>query len=627
MSAKLQEDPLVAIRKREEEARRQFLQNPIQLKKLQEALKQQESKKKKKKKAKTIKSDSESDLDQQIANKLKALKENPLAIGIAKKERKSKHKDDSLDIILMHKFNELKDKLSKKDMDDILAGRTSTSSDYDSEDTDGIKRRRGSLSCSDNDKPKRKNMVEDLRSKTTNIKFTQRENKNRNIKNKRPQSNVGSEERFKYTKGNRKHIRENSYSDDEDRKRKYGDKQSKKECNSEDSKRKEKDRSEKVTAISRGSVEEKSSARKRRYSSSDNEKAKTNIEKRIGISGQNETHEKDFSLKCCYKSKKREDEKCKKTSNDRKFNAMRKSPTKKAVNREENTQRKKEVKTDSSSGEDYKSKRRKNEKYKQQKRKENTRESTYRMRRETGDGKVKSNQRRKENSRKYSDSDSESEVSSTSSDSESDDKRKNSEKSRIVDGKFEKSSQQTHNSELDKIILQKLRSLRNETESERNIIKETHEDQVYSQYDSDDDGHVHKRKVFGLVKADGTKIPLKEKLKFIKPVETKSVEMAKSSERKRPKKLTEYEKEELRRQMMRDAEDREKERSENLRRHREENEKEEKESKTKQFDKNFVHKELLKSTKEASVESRIKSNLNNIQRSSRDMTSNFSKRH
>ncbi|XP_018579745.1 pre-mRNA-splicing factor CWC25 homolog [Anoplophora glabripennis] len=127
ISAKLQEDPLVAIKKREEEARRQFLQNPVQLKKLQEALKAQELKKKKGKHKKS-KDSSDSDIDSKIAKKLKYLRADPSSIPVLKKKKK-KSKDNALDTILMHKFNELKDRLSQEDLNDILEGNVSDSDD------------------------------------------------------------------------------------------------------------------------------------------------------------------------------------------------------------------------------------------------------------------------------------------------------------------------------------------------------------------------------------------------------------------------------------------------------------------------------------------------------------------
>nr|CAH7762082.1 unnamed protein product [Callosobruchus chinensis] len=75
--------------------------------------------------------------------------------------------------------------------------------------------------------------------------------------------------------------------------------------------------------------------------------------------------------------------------------------------------------------------------------------------------------------------------------------------------------------------------------------------------------------------------------------------------------------------MMKDAVKREKERSENLRQYREEDRKEEM---AMSYNRDFIHKELLKSTKDTSIEGRIKSKLNSIQRSSVHMSSNFSKK-
>ncbi|KAJ8965811.1 hypothetical protein NQ317_012326 [Molorchus minor] len=88
LSAKLQEDPLVAIKKREEEARRQFLQNPVQLKKLQEALKAQQMKKEKH--CKKNKHGDSNDLDSKIANKLKYLKQDPSMLTTLKKIEKER---------------------------------------------------------------------------------------------------------------------------------------------------------------------------------------------------------------------------------------------------------------------------------------------------------------------------------------------------------------------------------------------------------------------------------------------------------------------------------------------------------------------------------------------------------
>lgn len=127
MAAKLQEDPLVAIRKREEETRKQFLQNPIQLKKLQKALTKQQSKKKKKKEKKSKRS---KDIDEKLMEKLQQLKSNPLGMDLEVPGQKG-DKDSGIDNILIHKFNKMKDKLSEGDIRAILEGKE-TSSDEDS---------------------------------------------------------------------------------------------------------------------------------------------------------------------------------------------------------------------------------------------------------------------------------------------------------------------------------------------------------------------------------------------------------------------------------------------------------------------------------------------------------------
>lgn len=125
LSAKLQEDPLVAIKKQEEERRRQFLQNPVQLKKLQDALNARQEMMKVKKKHK---------------HKLK--------------KEKKKAKDDNLDTILMHKFNELKDKLPDDDLRKILQGQFSDSDI--SSDSDEEERRKKSKSKKKKDKKEKR---------------------------------------------------------------------------------------------------------------------------------------------------------------------------------------------------------------------------------------------------------------------------------------------------------------------------------------------------------------------------------------------------------------------------------------------------------------------------------------
>lgn len=144
LTAKLQEDPLIAIKKREDENRRQFLNNPIQIKKLQKALKSQKSKKNKKtKNAKRKNSDSESedDINRKLAEKLQFLNSH---VDVPNKNRKiqKKSKDENhLDTILMHKYNQLKSKLSSEDIRNILEGKVQSSSeDTNSEGEENYKK-------------------------------------------------------------------------------------------------------------------------------------------------------------------------------------------------------------------------------------------------------------------------------------------------------------------------------------------------------------------------------------------------------------------------------------------------------------------------------------------------------
>ncbi|CAO1353167.1 unnamed protein product [Diamesa tonsa] len=94
----------------------------------------------------------------------------------------------------------------------------------------------------------------------------------------------------------------------------------------------------------------------------------------------------------------------------------------------------------------------------------------------------------------------------------------------------------------------------------------------------------------------------------------------------RTKPLTDAEMDAKRAEMVNNADWREKDRSKTVKKYRE-NEELEKNQHEKTFDKDFLNKHMKKAHNEtASVESRIKANLNNIQRSSRTMDTNFARR-
>lgn len=141
-------------------------------------------------------------------------------------------------------------------------------------------------------------------------------------------------------------------------------------------------------------------------------------------------------------------------------------------------------------------------------------------------------------------------------------------------------------------------------------------------------------KSYGLVTASGQSIALKNSAQSYtdRRASAKDKEPAKSesawkkpSSHGRPK-LTEAEKEERLREMMKNAEWRDKERESYVRKYHEDGREEEDRHREKEFDKNFIHKELHKSAQSASVESRLKANRNNIQRSSGAMNTNFARR-
>ncbi|XP_063709694.1 pre-mRNA-splicing factor CWC25 homolog [Culicoides brevitarsis] len=146
-----------------------------------------------------------------------------------------------------------------------------------------------------------------------------------------------------------------------------------------------------------------------------------------------------------------------------------------------------------------------------------------------------------------------------------------------------------------------------------------------------DDGRPKKRN-FGLVTSDGKGIALKNPQKMTKrrspsPKKlVKSISASKSDQKRSTTKLTQEEIDARLKEMAANASWREKERTEKVQKYRD-NEKREEEEAKREFDKDFLTKQLKKTANSTtSVESRIKSNLNNIQRSSRTMESNFARR-
>ncbi|XP_001601556.1 pre-mRNA-splicing factor CWC25 homolog [Nasonia vitripennis] len=137
----------------------------------------------------------------------------------------------------------------------------------------------------------------------------------------------------------------------------------------------------------------------------------------------------------------------------------------------------------------------------------------------------------------------------------------------------------------------------------------------------------YKLKHFGLMKADGTKIHTTNK-SYRSSEKNKSEKQTVKTEQKwlppKKQKLTEEEKERRRQEMMSNASWRDKEREKNVKKYEEQEKKES--IKEKSFDKDFAQKHLAMAADKETVASRIKSNINNIQRLKHSMDKNFARR-
>uniref|UniRef100_A0A182RVR9 Cir_N domain-containing protein n=1 Tax=Anopheles funestus TaxID=62324 RepID=A0A182RVR9_ANOFN len=151
--------------------------------------------------------------------------------------------------------------------------------------------------------------------------------------------------------------------------------------------------------------------------------------------------------------------------------------------------------------------------------------------------------------------------------------------------------------------------------------------------DSDDERRIKKRRNFGLVTASGEKLGTpssRPEVRLYKREEIKAEQSkqkptwTKPKESKRP--LSERELEEKRLAMMSNAQWREKERESNVKRYESEDHREESATAGREYDKEFLTKQFKRAAASETVESRIRSNRNNIQRSNGAMDRNFVKR-
>uniref|UniRef100_A0A182J7Y0 Cir_N domain-containing protein n=1 Tax=Anopheles atroparvus TaxID=41427 RepID=A0A182J7Y0_ANOAO len=183
-------------------------------------------------------------------------------------------------------------------------------------------------------------------------------------------------------------------------------------------------------------------------------------------------------------------------------------------------------------------------------------------------------------------------------------------------------------------IKQKVRQHRKASVSSSGSDSSTESSPVPNQttaQDSDDERRIRKVRNFGLVSASGEKLETKShsSVRLYKPEEIKAEQSkqkpswTKPTGAKRP--LTEQEMEEKRLAMMSNAQWREKDRETNVKRYHEEDHREEA-SASREYDKEFSTKQFKRAAASETVESRIRSNRNNIQRANGAMDRNFAKR-
>lgn len=137
---------------------------------------------------------------------------------------------------------------------------------------------------------------------------------------------------------------------------------------------------------------------------------------------------------------------------------------------------------------------------------------------------------------------------------------------------------------------------------------------------------------YGLVSASGEKIAfkIKEPIKRASPVRRETEQknpFAKPASNVPRKKLTEDEKQSRIREMQQNAQWHEREQTVSRKRHEKETERDKEAEKNTHFDQSYIHKEMNKALNDqGSIEARIKSNLNNIQRMSSSMQSHFTRK-
>lgn len=616
LQAKLQEDPLLSIQKKEEETRRNFLQNPVQLKKLQKALSKQQKKSKKGKR--------------ELEEKLEYLQDNPL--GMDRQNKKSK-RDKDLDIILMHKFNAMKSKLSEKDLTDIMQGNfTDTDSDsaveeeyVESEDEyTKFKNRKRNQGRDAVEKPKKKKPKK-KKYESSDDSSDEEEVKKKAVKKKKRKKRESSSE-----------DSDSSDSEDKPKKKKRKSSKNKKRSKSKDAKKKSKKSRKKKESSSEESSSESSSDSS--SSSSEEEKKSKHSKKRSEKGKKNTDNQNKKEDKRKQRSLSAEKEKVDRRNRSRSRDELKgrdNSRNQKRFRNNDSPERRKPFRDDKGGyrnnqqiHEDaYKSDRRNRSRsrdrrnYDNDNRGRSNRNERGQWNRSYDRKRDHQDYRKKSYERKYDES-----VRRERRRSRSDQRKSRSlSKSRNI----ENPGGNQRSGSMEK--LDKYRECRNRsnsverctpTKDVKKIVGPERPPDYYPPSNSDEE-ETPKVKNWGLVKCDGTKIPLgTSSHKSVVAKKEEAVEVQKEVPAKK-KKLSEEEKDKLRREMMENAAWRDEEREKKVKAYREKDAKDE----VKEFDPDFMHKELVKSSdNNTTVEGRIREKLNTIQRSGGDMNSHFLKR-
>lgn len=167
------------------------------------------------------------------------------------------------------------------------------------------------------------------------------------------------------------------------------------------------------------------------------------------------------------------------------------------------------------------------------------------------------------------------------------------------------------------------KSRKYEEEYNKNCKRRYEQSDTRAQRDSSKDKYKNERKYSAEKRNDAT-ISNNERSKSTSDINHTKEDRKETRYRPKAKlSLTEEEKEQRRQEMMANAAWRDKEREKNVKMYREE---EKKEMQNNSYNKDFIRKQLVVATEMGTVASRIKANINNIQRSGRAMDMNFAKR-